>query len=235
VGRRALLGDKGQGILAGIVSGLPSGLRRPGLRQSGGRPGPVVSTGLVPLQPTALLPGVLGPQVAPDGVTGGERQRLRWAGDRPPSDKPDLGEIGILFQEEIGNRPPVKVGERNAVALTLASYPSRRRQSRLSIRNPARRPHGATLDWAGFATPAYRGEKNTPLNRAFPRAIRGAGGQPSFVLKTGTADLSVVALAWACPAVAYGPGGSSLDHTAQEHISVPEYARHVSLLNLEAI
>ncbi len=36
---------------------------------------------------------------------------------------------------------------------------------------------GAVVDWAGFATPAYRGEKNTPLTRAFLRAIRDAGGR----------------------------------------------------------
>ena len=89
---------------------------------------------------------------------------------------------------------------------------------------------GAVVDWAGFATPAYRGEKNTPLTRAFLRAIRDGGGQPAFVTKTGTADLNLVAPAWACPAVAYGPGDSSLDHTAGEHISLAEYARSVVVL-----
>src|SRR3990172_3374444 len=89
---------------------------------------------------------------------------------------------------------------------------------------------GAVVDWAGFATPAYRGEKNTPLTRAFLRGIRDAGGRPAFVVKTGTADLNLVAPAWACPAVAYGPGDSSLDHTAREHISLAEYARSVVVL-----
>jgi len=89
---------------------------------------------------------------------------------------------------------------------------------------------GAVVDWAGLATPAYRGEKNTPLTRAFLRAIRDGGGQPAFVTKTGTADLNLVAPAWSCPAVAYGPGDSSLDHTAREHISLAEYARSVVVL-----
>jgi LysW-gamma-L-lysine carboxypeptidase len=88
----------------------------------------------------------------------------------------------------------------------------------------------AVVDWAGFATPAFRGEKNTPLARAFLQAIRAAGGQPAFVLKTGTADINIVAPAWSCPAVAYGPGDSSLDHTAREHISLAEYARSVGIL-----
>jgi LysW-gamma-L-lysine carboxypeptidase len=83
----------------------------------------------------------------------------------------------------------------------------------------------AEIEADGFATPAYRGEKNTALTRAFLGAIRGAGGDPSFVLKTGTADLNLVAPAWSCPAVAYGPGDSSLDHTPHEHILLSEYAR----------
>jgi LysW-gamma-L-lysine carboxypeptidase len=88
----------------------------------------------------------------------------------------------------------------------------------------------AVVEWAGWATPAYRGEKNTQLARAFLRAIRQAGGQPTFVMKTGTADINLVAPAWGCPAVAYGPGDSSLDHTAREHISLAEYARSVAVL-----
>ncbi|MEW6569115.1 MAG: [LysW]-lysine hydrolase [Chloroflexota bacterium] len=77
----------------------------------------------------------------------------------------------------------------------------------------------------GIAIPAYRAEKNSPLTRAFLAAIRALGGRPSFALKTGTADLNIVAPAWSCPAVAYGPGDSSLDHTPQEHILLPEYTR----------
>jgi LysW-gamma-L-lysine carboxypeptidase len=77
----------------------------------------------------------------------------------------------------------------------------------------------------GFATPAYRGEKNTPLTRAFLGAIRREGGDPAFVVKSGTADLNLVAPAWSCPAVAYGPGDSSLDHTPDEHILLAEFSR----------
>jgi LysW-gamma-L-lysine carboxypeptidase len=83
---------------------------------------------------------------------------------------------------------------------------------------------------AGFAIPAYLGEKNTPLVRALLSGIRAAGGKPSFVLKTGTADLNIVAPAWGCPAVAYGPGDSALDHTPEEHLSLGEYARAVEVL-----
>ena len=89
---------------------------------------------------------------------------------------------------------------------------------------------GAEVRLAAFAIPAYQGEKNTPLVRAFLAAIRGAGGSPGFVLKTGTADLNLVAPAWGCPALAYGPGDSALDHTPDEHISLEEYGRGVQVL-----
>lgn len=89
---------------------------------------------------------------------------------------------------------------------------------------------GAQVQPSGFALPAWRCEKNTPLVRAFLSAIRAAGGQPGFVYKTGTADLNVVAPAWNCPALVYGPGDSALDHTPDEHLSLQEYARTVDVL-----
>ena len=78
--------------------------------------------------------------------------------------------------------------------------------------------------------PAYRGEKNTPLVRSFLAAIRQAGGQPGFTLKTGTSDMNILGPAWGCPIVAYGPGDSNLDHTPEEHILVAEYLQSVQIL-----
>jgi LysW-gamma-L-lysine carboxypeptidase len=89
---------------------------------------------------------------------------------------------------------------------------------------------GESIQPSGYAMPAYRGDKNTPLVRAFLTGIRQNGGKPGFVLKTGTADLNLVAPAWGCPALAYGPGDSSLDHTPDEHISLGEYRQAVDVL-----
>ncbi|MFN8402035.1 MAG: M20/M25/M40 family metallo-hydrolase [Anaerolineales bacterium] len=86
------------------------------------------------------------------------------------------------------------------------------------------------LERIGFAIPAWGCEKNTPLVRAFLSGIRSQGGEPRFVYKTGTADLNIVAPVWRCPAVVYGPGDSSLDHTPNEHIELAEYARAVDVL-----
>ena len=78
--------------------------------------------------------------------------------------------------------------------------------------------------------PAYRSEKNTPLVRAFLAAIRGQGGAPGFVVKTGTSDMNVVGPIWRCPILAYGPGDSSLDHTPEEHVKLAEWERGVAVL-----
>lgn len=79
-------------------------------------------------------------------------------------------------------------------------------------------------------TPAYRAEKNSPLVRAFLAAIRQAGGQPGFSLKTGTSDMNIAGPAWGCPIVAYGPGDSDLDHTPREHILISEYLKGIAVL-----
>ena len=86
------------------------------------------------------------------------------------------------------------------------------------------------VERTGFAIPAWRCEKNTPLVRAFLNGIRSQDGEPRFVYKTGTADLNIVAPVWKCPAVVYGPGDSAFDHTQNEHISLEEYAKAVQVL-----
>jgi LysW-gamma-L-lysine carboxypeptidase len=88
----------------------------------------------------------------------------------------------------------------------------------------------AVVEPVGFAIPAWACEKNTPLVRAFLNAIRSQGGEPRFVYKTGTADLNIVAPVWKCPALVYGPGDSTLDHTPDEHIALEDYLRSVKVL-----
>jgi LysW-gamma-L-lysine carboxypeptidase len=70
---------------------------------------------------------------------------------------------------------------------------------------------------------AYRAEKNTALVRAVLGAVRAHGGEPGFVVKTGTSDMNVVGPAWRCPIAAYGPGDSALDHTPDEHVVIAEW------------
>jgi acetylornithine deacetylase/succinyl-diaminopimelate desuccinylase-like protein len=77
---------------------------------------------------------------------------------------------------------------------------------------------------------AFRSDKNNPLVRAFLASIRQSGGQPRFVLKTGTADMNVVGPGWRVPIVAYGPGDSALDHTPEERINLTEYLRSIEVI-----
>jgi LysW-gamma-L-lysine carboxypeptidase len=89
---------------------------------------------------------------------------------------------------------------------------------------------GAEVVREGHALPAWVCAKNSPLVRALLNGIRSQGGTPSFVYKTGTADLNLVAPAWQCPALVYGPGDSAQDHTPGEHISLEEYGKAVEVL-----
>jgi [amino group carrier protein]-lysine/ornithine hydrolase len=88
---------------------------------------------------------------------------------------------------------------------------------------------GAQLDFeVGIA--AYRAAKSTPLVRAFLSAIRAQGGEPRFKVKSGTSDMNILAPAWGCPALAYGPGDSHLDHTPEEAMELAELDRGVRVL-----
>ncbi len=78
--------------------------------------------------------------------------------------------------------------------------------------------------------PAFESARRTPIARPFLEAIRRAGGEPRFKVKTGTSDMNIVGPAWGCPIVAYGPGDSRLDHTPDEHVSITEFRRSIDVL-----
>lgn len=65
-------------------------------------------------------------------------------------------------------------------------------------------------------------------------AIRSAGGEPTPLRKTGTCDMNLYAAAWDCPMATYGPGDSALDHAPDEHLSLVEFDRSVSVLTAAA-
>jgi len=80
------------------------------------------------------------------------------------------------------------------------------------------------------AEEAARTSRTTPLARAFVGAIADAGGKATFKVKSGTSDMNILAPAWGCPMVAYGPGDSRYDHTPMERLSLSDYARAIRVL-----
>jgi LysW-gamma-L-lysine carboxypeptidase len=75
-----------------------------------------------------------------------------------------------------------------------------------------------------------RTPRTTPLARAFAGAIAEVGGKATYKVKSGTSDMNILAPAWGCPMVAYGPGDSRYDHTPMERLSLNDYARSIHVL-----
>lgn len=85
------------------------------------------------------------------------------------------------------------------------------------------------LRFEGHAS-AYRGPRTGALPSSLSAAIGSLGGRPTATVKTGTSDMNTVADAFDCPTVAYGPGDSTLDHTPDERLDLPEYIRSIAVL-----
>jgi LysW-gamma-L-lysine carboxypeptidase len=90
-----------------------------------------------------------------------------------------------------------------------------------------------TVQWHDAVEPVMENPR-TPVGRAFRVAVRAEGGDPRLLRKTGTSDMNVYAQEWNCPMVTYGPGDSDLDHAPDEHLSLGEYDRAVTVLETAA-
>ncbi len=90
-----------------------------------------------------------------------------------------------------------------------------------------------TVNW-DLPIPPVMESPRTDLARAFRVAIRGAGGDPRLLRKTGTSDMNIYASAWDCPMVTYGPGDSELDHAPDERLALDEFDRSISVLEAVA-
>lgn len=88
---------------------------------------------------------------------------------------------------------------------------------------------GGTVNWHDKVEPVMESPR-TPVARAFRAAIRQEDGDPRMLRKTGTSDQNVFAHAWDVETVSYGPGDSDLDHSPNEHLSMAEYDKAVSVL-----
>jgi LysW-gamma-L-lysine carboxypeptidase len=88
---------------------------------------------------------------------------------------------------------------------------------------------GGTLTWRSAIPPTIQSPR-TPVARAFRVAIRGVGGDPRLVRKTGTSDVNIYDAAWDCPMATYGPGDSALDHAPDERLPLADYDRAIAVL-----
>ena len=68
------------------------------------------------------------------------------------------------------------------------------------------------------------------LARSFSWAIRKVRRKnPTFLKKTGTSDMNLLTSAVRIPMIAYGPGDSRLDHTAEEEIEIEDYMAAIQI------
>jgi len=113
--------------------------------------------------------------------------------------------------------------------------------AQLQFRLPPGLGSASLLDWLDaergeaellvqFAVDAVHTPRDSRVAHALGRAIRRQGGAPRHKVKTGTADMNLLVPRWGCPAVAYGPGDSHLDHTPEEAVDVEELERSVAVL-----
>ena len=86
-----------------------------------------------------------------------------------------------------------------------------------------------TVSW-GQSIPAHVASPRGTLPAAVRGAIRDAGGEPTHLHKTGTADANLYADAWEVPVVTYGPGDASLDHAPDERLPLAAFDRAVTVL-----
>ena len=75
-----------------------------------------------------------------------------------------------------------------------------------------------------------RTPRTTQLARAFVASISRSGAEAVFKVKSGTSDMNILAPAWGCPMVAYGPGDSRYDHTPVERLALADYDHAIAVL-----
>jgi LysW-gamma-L-lysine carboxypeptidase len=85
------------------------------------------------------------------------------------------------------------------------------------------------IEW-GQSIPPQVSSPRGSVPAALRRGIRAAGGEPTHLHKTGTADANLYAAGWDVPVATYGPGDASLDHAPDERLSLAEFDRAIAVL-----
>lgn len=86
------------------------------------------------------------------------------------------------------------------------------------------------IEW-GQSIPPQVSSPRGSVPAALRKGIREAGGEPTHLHKTGTADANLYAAGWDVPVATYGPGDASLDHAPDERLPLEEFDRAVAVLS----
>jgi len=112
-----------------------------------------------------------------------------------------------------------------------AVYVAARTAVRMAMRAQRQRTGSAARVRTRAAASALTPISASPtVQCATANAIREAGARPTLRKKSGTADLNLAVPVWGCPAAAYGPGDSHLDHTDEESLAGDDLRRSVGVL-----
>lgn len=168
-----------------------------------------------------------GPTIAEESLSLWQRiHRATFRDAERAFDRLDVRLEGISTQADgVRERARMRIGYRIPPGLSADAIEEHARAAAAEHDGGA----AVALARAGAEEPA-RTERTSPLARAFARAITEAGGRPTFLAKSGTSDMNVLAPAWGCPMVAYGPGDSAYDHTPMERLVLDDHARAIRVL-----
>jgi LysW-gamma-L-lysine carboxypeptidase len=174
---------------------------------------------------------------AAPGMTCSEEALALWSRARSAAERRTSGATGFAkldcrlegmsggTSDGLVERAELRVGYRIPPGITTAELEAELRAVVAADEGEA----AVEIERIGAEEPA-RTSRTTPLARAFVGAIAGAGGKATFKVKSGTSDMNILAPAWGCPMVAYGPGDSRYDHTPIERLSLDDYARSIRVL-----
>ncbi|HZM77392.1 MAG TPA: M20/M25/M40 family metallo-hydrolase [Candidatus Limnocylindrales bacterium] len=167
----------------------------------------------------------------------------------PTSPTPKASELAVrawtTLTELLGPHATHRAFNQPGATLVAIDADQVRARACLSVRTPPGFDAQALVDGLRAALPlgtlavvnavaACRTGRRNPVVRALSTAIRAQGGEPGLRVKTGTSDMNTLAEVWHIPMATYGPGDSTLDHTDDEHIVIPDYLRGIAVLT-EAI
>ena len=174
---------------------------------------------------------------AAPGMTCSEEALALWAKVRAAAERRTGGASGFAkldcrlegmsggASDGLVERAELRVGYRIPPAITTAELEAEFRSIAATHDGDA----AIEIERTGAEEPA-RTSRTTTLARAFVGAISDAGGRATFKVKSGTSDMNILAPAWGCPMVAYGPGDSRYDHTPMERLSLSDYERAIRVL-----